>query len=55
MKKDCVVTVTESSLLDKDSDEESDEKEEPPDTLGAHLPTPQRESLKRVWLKTLNT
>ena len=31
--------------------EESDGTKEPPDTLGAHLPTPQRESLKRVWLK----
>ena len=55
MKKDCLVTVTEISLLDKDSDEESNEKKEPPDALGAHLPTPQRESIKRVWLKTLNT
>ena len=44
-------TVTKGSQLDEDRGQESDRKEEPPDTLGAHLPAPQRESLKRVWLK----
>ena len=51
VKKSCVATVTKSSQLDEDRGQESDRKEEPPDTLGAHLPAPQRESLKRVWLK----
>ena len=51
VKKSCVVTVTKGSQLDEDRGQESDRKEEPPDTLGAHLPAPQRESLKRVWLK----
>ena len=51
IEKSCVATVTESSQLDEDLSKESDGKEEPPGTLGAHLPTPQRESLKRVWLK----
>ena len=43
-----MVTVTETSRLDEDPGEESDGKEEPPDTLGAHLSIPQRESLKIV-------
>ena len=51
VKKSCVATVTKGSQLDEDRGQESDRKEEPPDTLGAHLPAPQRESLKRVWLK----
>ena len=51
VKKSCVATVTKGSQLDEDRGQESDQKEEPPDTLGAHLPAPQRESLKRVWLK----
>ena len=51
VKKSCVATVTKSSQLDEDRGQESDRKEEPPDTLGAHLPAPQRESLKRVWPK----
>ena len=51
VKKSCVATVAKSSQLDGDRGQESDRKEEPPDTLGAHLPAPQRESLKRVWLK----
>ena len=51
VKKSCVATVTKGSPLDEDRGQESDRKEEPPDTLGAHLPAPQRESLKRVWLK----
>ena len=51
MKKSCVATVTKGSQLDEDRDQESDRKEEPPDTSGAHLPAPQRESLKRAWLK----
>ena len=38
MEKGCVATVTERSLLDKDLGEEGDGKEEPPDTLGVHLP-----------------
>ena len=46
-----MATVTKGSQLDEDRGQESDWKEEPPDTLGAHLPSPQRESLKRVWLK----
>ena len=46
-----MATVTKSSQLDEDRGQESDRKEEPPDTLGAHLPALQRESLKRVWLK----
>ena len=50
-KTSCVATVTKGSQLDEDRGQESDRKEEPPDTLGAHLPAPQRESLKRVWLK----
>ena len=41
-----VSTATENSLLDKDLGEENGRKDEPPDTLGAHLSTPQRESLK---------
>ena len=51
VKKSCVTTVTKGSQLDEDRGQESDRKEEPPDTLGAHLPAPHRESLKRVWLK----
>ena len=51
VKKSCDVTVTKGSQLDEDRGQESDRKEEPPDTLGAHLPAPQREPLKRVWLK----
>ena len=51
IKKSCVATVTKSSHLDEDRGQESDRKEEPPDTLGAYLPAPQRESLKRVRLK----
>ena len=51
VKKSCVATVTNGSLLYEDRGQESDRKEEPPDTLGAHLHAPQRESLKRVWLK----
>ena len=47
MEKGCVSTVTESSLLDKGMGEESDGKEDSPNTLEAHLPTPQRESLKK--------
>ena len=50
-KKSCVATVTKGSQLDEDRGQESDRKEEPPNTLGVHLPAPQRESLKRVWLK----
>ena len=50
VKKSFVATVTKGSQLDEDRGQESD-PEEPPDTLGAHLPAPQRESLKRVWLK----
>ena len=46
-----MATVTKGRQLDEDRGQESDRKEEPPDTLGAHLPAPQRESLKRVWLK----
>ena len=48
VKKSCVATVTKGSQLDEDRGQESDQKKEPPDTLGAHLPAPQRESLKRV-------
>ena len=44
-------TVTKSSLLDNDSGEENGGKEALPDTIGAHLSTPQRESLKQVWLE----
>ena len=51
VKKSCVATVTKGRQLDKNRGQESDRKEEPPDTLGSHLPAPQRESLKRVWLK----
>ena len=51
VKKSCVATVTKGSQLDEDRGQESDREEEPPDTLGVHLPPPQRESLKRVWLK----
>ena len=51
VKKSCVATVTKSSQPDEDRGQESHRKEEIPDTLGAHLPAPQRESLKRVWLK----
>ena len=51
VKKRCVVTVTKGSQLDEDRGQESHRKEETPDTLGAHLPAPQRASLKRVWLK----
>ena len=51
VKKSCAATVTQGSQLDEDRGQESDRKEDPPDTLGAHLPAPQRESLKRVWLK----
>ena len=46
-----MATVTKGSQLDEDRGQESDRKEESRDTLGAHLPAPQRESLKRVWLK----
>ena len=46
-----MATVTKGSQLDEDRDQESDRKEEPPDTLGAHLPAPHFDSLKRVWLK----
>ena len=51
VQKSCVATVTKDSQLDEDRGQESDRKEEPPDTLGAHRPAPQRESLKKVWLK----
>ena len=51
VKKSCVATVTKGRQLDEDRGQESDRKEDPPDTLGAHLPAPQRESLKRVWPK----
>ena len=51
VKKSCVTTAMKGSQLDEVRGQESDRKEEPPDTLGAHLPAPQRESLKRVWLK----
>ena len=51
VKKSCVATVTQGSQLNEDRGQESDRKEEPPDTLGAHRPVPQRESLKKVWLK----
>ena len=47
-----MATVTKGSQLDEDRGQESDRKEEPPDTLGSHLRAPQRESLKKVWLKT---
>ena len=53
VKKSYVATVTKGSQLNEDRGHESDRKEEPPDTLGAHLPAPQRESLKKVWLKLL--
>ncbi|CAM9114014.1 unnamed protein product [Ascophyllum nodosum] len=43
VKKSCVATVTKGSQLDEDRGQESDQEEEPPDTLGAHLPAPQRE------------
>ena len=46
-----MATVTKGSQLNEDRGQESDRKEEPPDTLGAHLPAPQRESLEKVWLK----
>ena len=48
VKKSCVATVTKGSQLDEDRGQESDRKEGPLDTLGAHLPAPQRESLKIV-------
>ena len=48
VKKSCGATVTKGSQLDEDRGQESDREEEPPNTLGAHLPAPQRESLKRV-------
>ena len=48
VKKICVATVTKGSQLDADRGIESDRNEEPPDTLEAHLPPPQRESLKIV-------
>ena len=48
VKKSWVVTVTKGSQLDENRGQESDRKDEPPDTLGAHLPAPQRESLKIV-------
>ena len=51
VKKSCVATVTQGSQLNEDRGQESDRKEEPPDTLGAHRPALQRESLKKVWLK----
>ena len=51
VKKSCVATVTKGSQLDEDRGQESDRKEDSPNTFGAHLPAPQRESLKRVWLK----
>ena len=51
VKKSCVATITKGSQLGEDRGQESDRKKEPPDTLRAHLPAPQRESLKRVWLK----
>ena len=51
VKKSCVATVTKGSQLDENRGQESHRKEEPPYTLRAHLPAPQRESLKRVWLK----
>ena len=51
VKKSCVATVTKGSQLDEDRGQESDRKKEQPDTLGAHLPAPQRESLKGVWIK----
>ena len=51
VKKSCVATVTKGGQRDEDQGQESDRKEEPADTLGAQLPAPQRESLKRVWLK----
>ena len=43
MEKGWVPTATESRLLDKDPGEGNDGMEEPPDTLGVHLSTPQRE------------
>ncbi|CAM9204030.1 unnamed protein product, partial [Ascophyllum nodosum] len=43
VKKSCVATVTKGRQLDKNRGQESDRKEEPPDTLGSHLPAPQRE------------
>ena len=51
VKKSCVATVTKDSQLDENRGQESDRKKELPDTLEAHLPAPQRESLKTVWLK----
>ena len=51
VKKSCVAPAKKGSQLDKDRGEESNRKEESPDTLGAHLLAPQRDSLKRVWLK----
>ncbi|CAN0200174.1 unnamed protein product, partial [Ascophyllum nodosum] len=44
VKKSCVATVTKGGQLDEDRGQESDQEEEPPDTLGAHLPAPQREA-----------
>ena len=46
-----VATIRKSSQLDEGRGEESDRRDEPPVTLGVHLPVPQRESLKRVWQK----
>ena len=51
VKKSCVATITKGSQLDEDRGQESDRKEEPPDTLGAHLPAPPCESFKIIWLK----
>ena len=51
VKKSCVASVMKGSQLDEDRGHESDRNEEPPDTLGDHLPARQCESLKRVSLK----
>ena len=57
MEKVWVSTATESSLLDKDPGEGNDGMEEPPDTLGARLSTPQRElkisRARRRWTTAL--
>ena len=43
VKKSCVATVTKGSQQDEDRGQKSDRNEEPPDTLGSHLPAPQRD------------
>ena len=50
-----VATIRKSSQLDEGRGEESDRREEPPVTLGVHLPAPQRESLKRSMAEASQT